>query len=283
MFYFFSKALKILITPEFYFYVFALFMLIFVCRKKYYKYLRLTVLMFLLFFFTVTSPLSVYLYKIWITSVDGDLSPVTNVFLENEIKHLQAAVILSGDGIQKDLKSGQYFYKEAFRRFAEGLRLLQSGKVDYLIISRGNNLLLSKGLLNEGDSFISWMKDIGVFEKIKDKVLLVDDVLNTYDEAKKTTELMISKKIKNFYIVTDIHHMKRAYLIFKKQSADRGLSKEMIATAYPVITFATTDNSDNNKILWSYFLRWKVENCKYLFYVSNEILGIIAYKLKGYL
>ncbi|MBF0359625.1 MAG: YdcF family protein [Oligoflexia bacterium] len=234
--------------------------------------------MFLIYFFTVTSPFPAYMYEKWITPTEGEMGQSVKVVPMEKIKHLQAAVLLSGDAIKKDLQTGQYIYGEAFRRFSEGLLLLQRGKVDYLIITKGNNNFDPNGILNEGDSFINWMKDVGVYEQNKNKILLISDVLNTFDEAQKATELMLKKGIKDFYIVTDIHHMKRAYLIYKKQSEVKGL----IPVAYPVITY---DSEGKGKMrgLWSNFSGWSLLNTRHLNAVLNEVIGVIAYRAKGYL
>ena len=168
MFYFFSKSLKIFIEPNFYFFIFAFLMLFFVWKKRHRKLLHFSVLMFILYFFTVTSPLPVYLMGTWLES-----SEVSYINSEKNLPHLQAAVVLSGDGIQKNLLSGQYIYHDAFRRFAEGLKLLQKGKVDFLIISKGNNQFIRDGMLNEGDSFLSWIKDLNILKdnQIKAKII----------------------------------------------------------------------------------------------------------------
>ncbi|MBF0206025.1 MAG: YdcF family protein [Oligoflexia bacterium] len=249
-----------------------------VARKKWWNKLRWLTIVYAAFFFISTSPLPLS----WYRSLENYYPVITAPI------HHRAAVVLSGDAIQQDLLSKQYFYNGAFCRLVEGLRLLQNKKVDYLLVTRGNNFRIADGLLDEGRSFLALLKDLAI---PSDQVILLDkdsDVLNTYDELSKLKPLLAKlQATDNFYLVSSAFHLRRAVAVAKKL----GLNP----TPYPAIsiisTINSTINSTNNNINNSANnntnnvntnVEFELQNINRLYHVLNELVGLLAYRLKGY-
>lgn len=254
MFYFFSKSLKFIIDPAFYFYLFAFLSCIFLLKRKWRGWLRYLVAIYIIFFWVVTSPLPLYLMQKW----ESKFAPIPSP------AHKTVGLVLSGGSLFQHRRSGQFFYNsKSFSRVIEGLHLLQEKHIDYLIITRGNNFRLDNSLLNEGDSVLKWANRLAI---PTNKIIVMDDVLNTYDEINKAKEYL--KKFSaddDFYLITGAFHMQRAYLIARKLSLN--------PTPYPVITSNPTEIS----------CKWDLSHVDILFQYLNELVGLIAYRFQGYL
>lgn len=257
MFYFFSKALKFLIEPTTYLFLFPILVIFFCFFKK--KYLKIVTIIYAIFFLSATSPISFYLYR-WLEQEYPAISGLD----PQSVKEVEAAVVLSGDSISYNTNLGQFYFGEAFPRLMAGLRLLQAEKINNLIITKGNNLQLNNTQLDEGNAFLKLLDELRIS---KEKVILLDDVLNTFDEAKRVRQTLESKNIKSFYLITNSFHLKRAMLIFEKQ----GLKP----IPYPVGTTNYQNTPRNYK--------WSIDNLRSLFCFLNETIGIVSYRLVGYI
>ncbi|MBF0366415.1 MAG: YdcF family protein [Oligoflexia bacterium] len=258
MFYSISKLLNILIIPTTYMYLLPLVILLLMLLKK--RQVKHVVLLYLFYFFLITSPLVSYLYQSYSLTYPAINNPPP----------LAAAVILSGDALTYVRADDRFFLNKSFQRQLDGLRLLQKQTVQKLILSRGNNQWLNTGFLNEGDAFLKLLQDLNISYK-NNSIIIIDDVLNTYEEALKVKALLQQEKIDHFYLVTTAIHMKRAMKVFQKQG--------MSPVAFPVYAEPIALDRDSR----SGNFHWHWHNPDLLYQLLHEEIGIFAYTLKGYI
>ena len=198
----------------------------------------------------------------YLAIITSPLSAILYYHLENQYPRLphfsqkQAVVILSGGTLTSE-RDGDYFkYHDEVPRVLEGLRFFNRSRSNVLVMSEGNTSGFSKSRLSEGESFLKFAQDLGVNT---DKMFLISNIKNTYEEAKNFS--VQYQEVRDFYLVTSAYHMQRAVAVFHKL----GLHPT------PVPVGHKTSRGD--------FYSWKIDNIYLAEAVLTEYAGLIAYKI----
>lgn len=179
-----------------------------------------------------------------------------------EINTLDTAILLGGFSFERNNKA---VFAESADRFLQALHLYQSEKINTLIISGGSGSLKYPNS-KEAKLVGEYMKTSGLRLS---NLLLEDSSRNTYENAYYTKQKYGNSN--PVLLVTSAFHMYRAKAVFEKA----GFKVMPYATHY----FANKERnySLDNFIIPSAksFYTWEL--------ILKEWLGIVVYKVKGYI
>jgi len=121
-----------------------------------------------------------------------------------------AAVVLGG-GASEGMRPGSVDWNEAADRFAGGVELFQTGRVQNLIFTRGK--MPWSDARDEG----SLLREEAMRRGIQDARILLThgDAGNTADEAREVARLVNERGWKRLVVVTSAFHMRRAMRLFE--------------------------------------------------------------------
>lgn len=201
MLFFIKRFLQTFFLPPtlIYLLLFVSLILIFM-KKKLGK--RLLVFTLVLFYLLSIMPVSNFLLR----TLENKYPPL--VIPPNDIKYV---VVLGGGAINRDTKlpSTSRLASSAIARLLEGIRLFNQLDEAVLITSGGN----SKANPIEGLTCFQ-MKELAVLMGVeKEKIMLLCDARDTYEEAKNIQEALGDKP---FLLVTSAYHMPRAISFLNK-------------------------------------------------------------------
>lgn len=202
-------------------------------------------------------------------------SPVPNLMMQmletqytsNEpLPHVNAVIVLSG---ALDLRKSSSDYLEfgpGVERILEGIRLFKEGYGDVLLISGGSGDLYDQ-TKSEAILLRQFAIDLGVPEH---SILIEPDSRNTYENAVNTKILMEQQGFSTSILVTTASHLPRAMGCFKKAGLE--------PLPYPV-DFHSDPNPEYHLLDFlpdvGSFVQTSIS--------IHEYLGILAYKLTGYI
>jgi uncharacterized SAM-binding protein YcdF (DUF218 family) len=249
MFFFLSKTVGLLVNPAIWIFGLFLYALIHRYRRK----LLLTINLILFLFFT--NPIISSLAMSWL-----ETDPVQ---LE---KKYDIAIVLTGMLETSRVLEHQHSFGEAADRIIEAMKLYHEGKVDKILISGGSGLLFDQEF-SESPLLADLAKQLKV---AKDDIIIEPQSRNTFENAKFTAELIERNAISgDLLLITSSFHMKRSVACFKKQN--------LLIYPYPV-DFRSADKYTDLG-LWvpsgTALSTWNT--------INKELLGLLAYKLRGYI
>jgi uncharacterized SAM-binding protein YcdF (DUF218 family) len=127
-----------------------------------------------------------------------------------------SCVIVLGGFSSVDNKGKGYFNGSA-DRFIQGIKLLASGRTKHLLITGGSGYLFP-GQYREGDWARTQLKALNIPDS---SVLIESNSRNTIENATLSKPILQKAGLKPPYLlVTSDFHMRRAYMIFKKNGYD---------------------------------------------------------------
>lgn len=222
--------------------------LIFMFRKSYLKakiFLILSCLWFLLLSNTMISNLIVQPLE------------SSHQTLKDTPKDIEFILVLgNGHNTNDDFPITSQLNSTAINRFVEALRHYNNLENAKLILSGYS------GLFDE-NSHAQMQKKLALSLGVKEEdIITFDTPKDTKDEAVETKKLLQNKRV---ILVTSATHMKRAFMIFKKEGID-------------VIASPTNHKFSSNKYS---FLEFKASNLQKVELAFHEYLGIVYYYLKG--
>lgn len=202
MYFILSKILLLLIFP--FTWIFVLLVYAIITKKTRLKYRLLIATVVLLYVFSCPFLLN------WFSAA-WDYRANSN----NDQKHYSCAIILGGFSSVDN--NGNGYFNSSADRIIQGMKLLTSGKAGHLLVSGGNGNLLP-GKFKEGD----WVKTQLLQLKYPDSSILVEDhSRNTIENASFSKPILQKAHLQPPYLlVTSAFHMRRAFMIFKKQGYD---------------------------------------------------------------
>jgi uncharacterized SAM-binding protein YcdF (DUF218 family) len=197
MYFILSKVLLLLIFPFTWIFVLLVYAVITKNTRRKYRLLIATAVLLYLF--------SCPLLLNW-------LAGAWDYPASNNQKHYSCAIILGGFSSVDN--NGNGYFNSSADRFIQGMKLLTDGKAGHLLISGGNGNLIP-GKFREAD----WVKTQLQELKYPDSSILIEDrSRNTIENAQFSKPILQKAKLQPPYLlVTSAFHMRRAYMIFKKQ------------------------------------------------------------------
>ncbi len=212
---------------------------------------------FVLLFFS-SQPVSNWLAK----GLERKYLPIS----EQSVK-ADAIVVLGGGCRPAIFPRNHVEYNEGAERVFEGIRLYKAGAAPYVIPTGGGIDFILKGQ-KEGNDMREVMIEYGVPDSA---VMAETEARNTYENAVYVKKLMKEKKIgMKVILVTSAMHMPRSQPIFKKAGFD-------------VIPVPVDYLVDDGQSSFFYSLLPKTENLALSTQVIKEHIGIIIYKMLGWL
>lgn len=199
MYFILSKILLFLIYPAFWVFLLFVFALFIKNGKRKYRLLIIAIVLFYLF----SIPLCINLFaRAW--SVKPGSAKSSQVY--------SCAIVLGG--YTSVHQNGEGYFNGASDRFIEGVELFNKGITKHILISGGNGSLVP-GEYKEAD----WTKTQLHIFKVPDSCILVENKSrNTIENALFTKAVLQKAKLKPPYLlVTSDFHMRRAFMIFKKE------------------------------------------------------------------
>jgi uncharacterized SAM-binding protein YcdF (DUF218 family) len=199
MYFVLSKILLFLLYPAFWVFIVFVIALFIHDRKRKQRWLITAVL--LLYLFSV--PLFSNLFaRAW--SIKPALAKAPNVY--------SCAIILGG--YTSVHQNGDGYFNGASDRFIEGVKLFNIGVAKHLLISGGNGSLVP-GEYKEAN----WTKKQLLIFKVPDSSILVENrSRNTIENAVFSNQILQKSGLKPPYLlITSDFHMRRAFMIFKKE------------------------------------------------------------------
>lgn len=123
-----------------------------------------------------------------------------------------SAIVLGG--FSSTDKNDNGFFNGACDRFIEGLKVFNTGEATHILVSGGNGTLNPSGFREA-----SWVKtQLQIFKVPDSSILIESNSRNTIENAVFSKALLYKAGLKPPYLlITSDFHMRRAYMIFKKE------------------------------------------------------------------
>ena len=180
-------------------------------------------------------------------------------------QHYDVAIVLTGMVILRGSRPGHLEFNEHVERILEGISLVKRGIADKLFIVGGSGDAFDRNL-SEARVLRTFALEFG----LRDEQILVEEVSrNTYESAVKATQIIRAGNYRQLVLITSAAHMYRAAATFHRQG--------LFPQPYPV-DFQTTER-DND--LFDFLP--SVSALDVMTYVVHELVGLVMYRLQGYI
>ncbi len=193
--------------------------------------------------------------------------------IELEKAEMVDAVIVLG-GLSNPLRMVSNFpeFTDGVDRILIAEKLYQLKKTNYIIIS-GATGYIRQNIMPESIPLKKYLS-----YSIPENFILIDDKSrNTYENAIEALKICKNYSFKKVYLVTSAFHMYRSYRIFQKVLKDHYPIENIAIIPYPVDYRSLRQIAGIEDFFPSDFGLHKST------IAIKEFIGIIAYKIKGYL
>ena len=156
-------------------------------------------------------------------------------------------------------------FNEHVERILEGMSLVKRGIADKLFIVGGSGDAFDRSL-SEARLLRTFALELG----LRDEQVLVEEVSrNTYENAVKASQIIRAGNYRQFVLITSAAHMYRAAATFHKQG--------LFPQPYPV-DFQTTGRD-----IEIFDFLPSVRALDVMTYAIHELVGLVMYRLQGYI
>lgn len=181
-----------------------------------------------------------------------------------KVKHHDYGIVLSGVTQHNSPLTDRISYTQGVNRLYHTFNLYQQDKIDKILVTGGNGKVLSNDR-PEAEKLAKTLIEWGVPSQ---DIIIESNAQNTYQNAVNSVKLL--PKNSSAIIITSAFHMYRSKKCFEKAGANY--------STFPTDYYSTKHTYNLNYIILpniSALKRWNV--------LSHEILGIISYKIAGYI
>lgn len=255
MFFYLSKILYYLIMPGFL--VGACLLLAIFLKKKRWKKAFLILGTALYFLFSNDFIINA-IFQQW------EIPPTPFSVIEG---HYDVGVVLTGITNMRIEPQDRVYFQKGADRIMHAIELYKRGKIKKILITGGTGSLTRPDLL-EADNLARTLQLFGVPEE---DMIIENQSRNTYENAKFSADILREKYPDGrFLLITSAFHLRRAKGCFDKQ----GIETDVFSTDF--YTHPVTYTPDS----WlipneNAFKKWVI--------LEREIVGIVMYKLAGYI
>lgn len=255
MFFFLSKTIYFIVMPLPLVITMIVFSL-FIRKKILKKRLRVIAILLLIFF---SNP---YFANKAMNAWERAPTPIVDV------EHHDLGVVLTGITNRYKRPLDRVYFEHGADRLLHTLQLYKLGKIDKILISGGSGKLIDNvDDIKEADELAKVLLLTGVPQE---DILIERESRNTYESAINCAKIINSLHTDKIMLITSAFHLTRSSLCFKKQN----------------ISFTTfgTDYYSHDKLSYiddyitpnpSAIEKWNI--------IIRELIGILAYKLMGYI
>ncbi len=249
MFYTISKLLTIFLSP-------VLFMFILIIWSYFSKKKKIFFISMLSFFYFFTSPLILNFFSDFIEEEASKIA---------KIGKFNYGILLGGIA-SFDSNTKQIKYSNNITRLLSTLELYKSGKIDTIFISAGNKDTSELELIES----VFLKKQLQLYGVPEEKILIEYQSANTHQNAVFSAQKLKPKEKKATYLlITSSYHIKRARACFQKEGFEiESFAADQLGNE-PKLTINQLIPSASQLYKWDYIL--------------HELVGIVSYKLIGYL
>lgn len=254
MFFILSKIFAALFLPVTLFFLFLLFIFV---RRLSGRTRRVCLAVWVLAWFCSTSFGSAFLMR-----------PLENRYPAIAVQDLAKAevvVMLGGMIDANSLRGGRPEFGSAVDRLSASLEIIFRKKADFVLVSGGSGLMLQGGL-REGDVLRNYLAAQGF---PTEKILAEAVSRNTRENAVESGKIIATRKLTKVVLVTSAFHMPRSVACFRKAGIE--------VIPYPVDYRAAERSSFPESFFPS------AQGIDDFSTAAREIVGLIAYKLAGYI
>jgi len=245
MFFILSKILSFLIKPVIWIFI----LLVFILKEKAKKSIYL--LLFVFYFFSNS-------YIVDNISKQWEIKPKNISDLSSNYKY---GIVLGGfSSYNKDVK--HIDFNEFSDRLITAIELYNLQKIDTILISGGNGLLINDGM-KESEWTYNFLLNFGVDSN---RIIIENRSRNTMENASYTADIINDNK-ETSLLITSAVHMRRAKMCFSKNNI--------------TVDVFTTDNTSSDILLtFDYLLIPNSVALKKWEFLIHEWIGFMIYKIK---
>jgi len=180
-------------------------------------------------------------------------------------QHYDVAIVLTGMVILRGSRPGHLEFNAHVERILEGISLVKRGIADKLFIVGGSGDAFDRSL-SEARVLRTFALEFG----LRDEQVLVEEASrNTYESAVQAAQIIRAGNYRQLVLITSAAHMFRAAATFHKQG--------LFPQPYPV-DFQTTERAID---LFDFFP--SVRALDVMTYAIHELMGVVMYRLQGYI
>lgn len=183
----------------------------------------------------------------------------------HDLAKADVVVVLGGMIDANSLRGGRPEFGSAVDRLTASLEIIIRKKADFILVSGGSGLMLQGGL-REGDVLRQYLAAQGF---PGEKILSEAVSRNTRENAVESGKIIAARKLQKVVLVTSAFHMPRSVACFRKAGIE--------VIPYPV-DYRTAERSSFPE---SFFP--SAQGIDDFSTAMREIVGLIAYKLSGYI
>ena len=245
MFFILSKILSFLIKPVIWIFI----LLVFILKEKAKK--SIYILLFVFYFFSNS-------YIVDNISKQWEIKPKNISDLSSNYKY---GIVLGGfSSYNKDVK--HIDFNEFSDRLITAIELYNLQKIDTILISGGNGLLINDGM-KESEWTYNFLLNFGVDSN---RIIIENRSRNTMENASYTADIINDNK-ETSLLITSAVHMRRAKMCFSKNNI--------------TVDVFTTDNTSSDILLtFDYLLIPNSVALKKWEFLIHEWIGFMIYKIK---
>jgi len=245
MFFILSKILSFLIKPV----IWIFFLLVLTLKEKAKK--SIYILLFVFYFFSNS-------YIVDNISKQWEIKPKNIADLLSNYKY---GIVLGGfSSYNKDVK--HIDFNEFSDRLITAIELYNLQKIDTILISGGNGLLINDGM-KESEWTYNFLLNFGIDSN---RIIIENRSRNTMENASYTADIINDNK-ETSLLITSAVHMRRAKMCFSKNNI--------------TVDVFTTDNTSSDILLtFDYLLIPNSVALKKWEFLIHEWIGFMIYKIK---
>ena len=240
-----SGILSFLIKPVIWIFI----LLVLTLKEKSKKYIY--ILLFVFYFFSNS-------YIVDSVSKQWEIKPTNISSLSSNYKY---GIVLGGfSSYNKDVK--HIDFNEFSDRLITAIELYNLQKIDTILISGGNGLLINNGM-KESEWTYNFLQNFGIDSN---RIIIENRSRNTMENASYTADIIKDNKGKSL-LITSAVHMRRAKMCFTKNNI--------------TVDEFTTDNTSSDILLtFDYLIIPNAVALKKWEFLIHEWIGFIIYKIK---
>lgn len=184
----------------------------------------------------------------------------------NELtEQYEAAIVLGGAANVERKPNDRLFLNESADRITQAVHLYKAGIVDKIIYTGGKSRLFEDAEA-DNDPILLFYTDCGI---PKEDIILESESRNTHENASHSAKMLDTSK--KYILITSAFHMRRAAACFEKEGV------KVIPFSCDFLTALEKDRFSVSMFIPSIntIAGWDG--------IIKELLGIVAYKLMGYI
>lgn len=185
-----------------------------------------------------------------------------------DMKHYRLGIVLTGTIMPQLKPDDRIYFSKGADRIVHTVQLYKIGLIDRILVSGGSGRIVDIGE-READEFRDAMMLMGVPDSV---IILENQTRNTHESAEAVKQILneIGYSPEDCILITSAFHMRRSLGCYKK-------------VGLPLDTFTTDFYAHGGTYYLDAFLLPKVDALVIWQKLVREWVGILAYRIAGYI